>query len=85
MAQLLWPVNLVAPRAGERLFIVQSDFPESGRVYVASVLPCQVMLVGSQATAFATQLLRRPAGRTACCAPVCPSNGNRLGVPGLSC
>jgi len=37
---LLWPVDLVASRPGERVFlIVRSDFPKKGQQYVASVLP----------------------------------------------
>jgi hypothetical protein len=37
---LLWPVDLVAPKAGEKLFlIVRSEYPEQGKEYVYTVLP----------------------------------------------
>jgi hypothetical protein len=37
---LRWPLDLVAPRPGARLFlIVRSDFPEKGELYVSSILP----------------------------------------------
>jgi hypothetical protein len=37
---MLWPVDLVAPKAGEKLFlIVRSEYPEPGKEYVFTVLP----------------------------------------------